>query len=145
VSVERRLSLARVRSRTKAFPLVVVLALLSGCTTLGSLGSDELFNAGGANPDWSVSVGLGGIDMAIGPGDRHHSSQLVVTFPMVKGHRSGDVYIWESERDGRHIVVEDRPGPCRSAQGMKFPRTVRVRLDEREFEGCGGRHILVRG
>jgi uncharacterized membrane protein len=123
-----------------------VLLLLSGCTTLGTLGTDEYFDAGGANPEWSVSVGPVEINMAIGHADRHHSSQLVLTFPMVKGHRSRDVYMWESERDGRQIVVEDRPGSCRrSAQGMKFPRTVRVRLDEREFEGCGGRHILVRG
>lgn len=134
------------RDKVKACAPALLPLVLAGCTSLAQLAPDEYYFAAGSDPDWSVSLSSVEIRLTIGHAERHQVAPLEdFTFPMVVGHRMSDAFVWESEAGGRSIAIESRRGPCRSAQGIRFPRSVRVRLDNRAFQGCGGRQTSVRG
>ena len=129
----------------KAILPFLLSLLAAGCAAFGELTPNELFGAGGA--DWGVTLGGGQIRFTTGPARGRHLSpeNQVFIFPMVQGHRLGDSYVWESQGAGRRIAIETQRLPCVSTDGFRLAETVRVRLDGREFRGCGSRQFLVRG
>ena len=55
--------------------------------------------------------------------------------------QNGDLAI-AATRDGAALALSATKGLCRDTMaGMPFPQTVSVRIDDREFKGCGGEAI----
>ena len=130
----------------RAYAPLLLAVLLSGCASLRPLSADEMFIASGVDPNWLLSMNPSEISIGIGGRmGRHEPVPESYVFPMVRGRRSGDAYVWESVSNGRRIVVEDRHHPCMTPSGVRLSESIRVRLDQRLFEGCGGRQVPERG
>jgi hypothetical protein len=98
--------------------------------------------ANGRDPDWFLTAGSGHISLGIGAlTPWHRQFDEGYRFLALAYSEADGVRRWEATATGRHIVVENRRGPCHVGDSWGS-ENVRVRLDEREFIGCGDYSVV---
>jgi hypothetical protein len=114
---------------------VLVLVSAAASADAPPAGYDLLAN--GRDPDWFLSASGDHIVLGIG-GRRPTQDQFVeeYRFRMMAFSEADGVRRWEASAAGKHIVVDNRRGPCHIGNSWGS-ENVRVLLDEREFVGCG--------
>lgn len=96
------------------------------------------FRARGNEPGWALDVGEREMTLVADYGERR------VVAPTTVPTTSGDTTRWATSAQGHKIVVTVVDRLCHDGMsGFPFPRTVAVRLDERDLQGCGGESVEV--
>jgi len=98
----------------------------------------------GQEPFWLVTIGDDSIVLAFGPdpGARQLNSYR---YPRTLPRTVDGVRRWESSSGTAAISVEAAEGPCEGAGGRRYRDRVRVRMNGRELNGCGGPQLDGRG
>jgi uncharacterized membrane protein len=128
----------------KMLPLLAASLLIAGCRTAGEPYSPVRsisYQALGSEPFWGLTIGD---DLIVLDGglDREGAEEAgPVTWPRTLPRTVDGVRTWRSGEGTRVINIEARPGPCTTEGQEIYEDHVRVRLDGRELEGCGGRLI----
>lgn len=133
-------------------PLFLLAGLLAtGCAHADeeplSLVDNPHYQAMGWSPVWQLAIGDEDIALKLGHGNFTDSdvASVVHRFPRPGARHIDGGRRWHSPgRGGPAITVEARPGPCDFGRGPRFEDVVKVRLGDREFNGCGGR-LLEKG
>ncbi len=91
------------------------------------------------DPFWLVSVGDDKIVLTMGPAGGNADGELITTeFPRVLSKTLSDgARRWESSDGKATITLEARRGRCTAGGRTYTDRTI-VRLNGREYKGCGG-------
>lgn len=103
-------------------------ALLAGCATSGSVGGpavDPLL-ARGETPAWQLTVTPARIVFS-GPGGA----------PLVDEPNATGTVPKNGRLQGQRIVIDSRTQPC-ALTSSNYTQTVRVTVDGRTYDGCGG-------
>jgi heat shock protein HslJ/uncharacterized membrane protein len=96
------------------------------------------FRARGNEPGWSLDVGARELTLLADYGERK------VVAPTPAPTTSGDTTRWATRAQGHVVVITVVDRLCHDGMsGFPFPRTVVVRLDDREHAGCGGETVDV--
>ena len=96
------------------------------------------YSALGQNPFWMVTIGDDRIVLTFGPDPGARPGQLnSYAYPRTLPRTVEGVRTWESSSGTAAITVEAMEGPC-EASGAQYRDRVRVRMNGRELEGCGG-------
>ncbi len=114
--------------KNKLITLAAASALLAGCATSGGVGGpavDPLL-ARGETPAWQLTVTPARIVFA-GPGGAPAVDEANPTGAVPKNGRL----------QGQRILIDSRTQPC-ALNASAFTQTVRVTVDGRTYEGCGG-------
>jgi heat shock protein HslJ len=138
-------------------PLLAALAL-AGCAPRGGSTADTAtatptvaavpaaasrgivlpFRARGNEPGWSLEVRDREMTLVADYGERR------VVAPTPVPTSSADTTRWATSAQGHKIVVTVVDRLCHDGMsGFAFPRTVAVRLDDRDLQGCGGESVEV--
>lgn len=136
---------------TRAVPLLLLLLAAGGCAGTASRPFDPVrdvqYSAIGSEPFWTMSIGAERIVLALGA-DRSRGGDGLARFdfPRVLPRTVDGVRRWETEANGRNLVVESRSGPCRNGGrgGLAFEDEVRILFDGLTLTGCGGRQLTGR-
>lgn len=115
------------------FPLLL-LPLVPACTASPrpyAPVENVRYSALGAEPFWLLNIGD---DRIVLRRPDHADAHWPRTLPRTEE----GVRIWRSGEDGAAIMVEARPGPCRSESGQVHADHVVVRVAGAELTGCGG-------
>jgi uncharacterized membrane protein len=127
---------------------LLAVLLLGACRTTEPYDPvrDVRFTAIGHDPFWMVTIGDDSIALAVGRSpDMPGSGMIEHRYPRSLPRLVDGVRRWESVDGTAAITVEARDGPCEGAGGARYEQMVRVRLNGRELNGCGGRRLLERG
>ena len=102
------------------------------------------YSAMGQNPFWMVTIGDDRIVLAMAPDPGARARELnSYSWPRTLPRTVDGVQRWESSTGTSAITVETMAGPCEASRAQ-FRDRVRVRLNGREFEGCGGPRVRPR-
>jgi uncharacterized membrane protein len=122
---------------------LVPLLLLAGCQTYSRAPyapvENVRYTALGQNPFWMVTIGDDSIVLTFGPDPGGRPGPLNShAYPRTLPRTVDGVTSWTSSDGTASIGVEAMAGPCEGSNGARFRDRVRVRLNGRELEGCGG-------
>ena len=114
------------------------LLLLAGCATGRAPYApvrDVRYQALGAEPFWLLAIGDDRIVLrsTLREGER--------IWPRTLPRSEGGARIWQSGEGPGAILIEARAEPCATESGQTYEDHVRVRLDDLELSGCGGRLV----
>ena len=129
---------------------LVPLLLLAACTTSSrepyAPVENVRYTALGANPFWMVTIGDDRIVLAFGPdpGAQPGSPLTSHNYPRTLPRTVDGVTSWTSSDGTASIGVEAMEGPCEGSRGARYRDRVRVRLNGRELNGCGGPRLEER-
>lgn len=99
------------------------------------------YSALGQNPFWMVTIGDDRIVLTMSPDPGARASQLnSYSWPRTLPRTQDGVQRWESSSGTSAITVEAMEGPCEASRAQ-FRDRVRVRLNDRQLEGCGGPRV----
>ena len=118
-------------------------AALAACTTSSRAPyapvENVRYTALGEDPFWMVTIGDDRIVLTLGPDPGARSGPLNGhVYPRTLPRTVDGVTSWTSSDGTAAIGVEARPGPCEGSRGARYRDRVRVRLNGRELNGCGG-------
>jgi uncharacterized membrane protein len=131
------------------------LILLSAALTLAACAQNPRpydpvgnvhYSAIGQAPFWMVTIGDDRIVLTFGPDPGGRPGELNShTYPRTLPRTADGVRRWESGDGTAAITIEAIEGPCEGAGGRLYRDQVRVALNGRELEGCGGPPLRDRG
>ena len=125
--------------------LVSLACILAGCaqTSRPYAPVDNVhYSALGQHPFWMVTIGDDRIVLTFGPDPGVRPGRLTGhVYPRTLPRTVDGVTSWTSSDGTAAIGVEAREEPCELTGGGHFRDRVRVRLNGRELNGCGGPRI----
>jgi uncharacterized membrane protein len=120
---------------------MMLAALLAAALAAGQTPQDDApagarYVANGSEPFWTLIIYDDRITLSGVEEDE-------LAFPTVSPRPIRGIRTWRSRAGGRTISIEARNAPCEDEATQIYADTVRIRVDGRVLNGCGGR--LVRG
>lgn len=121
--------------------LVLMMFALGACESRPPIVHVEqthpIYGALGHDPGWILMIGDNSVGMRVMRQDGGYDDlRFARTLPRLVG----DVRAWQMTDAGHTLTVEARPERCQGNR-IAFEDTVRITLDGRVLDGCGGRAL----
>ena len=118
-------------SRLVSLIAAAALLAVTGCASASPFRAEPRYVAYGNAPGWLLTIARGRIRLAAQP-------ILQLDVPAVAPAANGAGLRYRAAG----LVIDVEPRPCRDRQsGLAFSDTVRVAVDQRVLDGCGGRRL----